>query len=102
MHRIIDDRIEKYDAYVVVFSKQDCRNEECLSRREMDTKGGWSVGAWYNSQIVKEWSQGVGGPGQYCPSALSDHPHSPHPARRGVNMWAVGADGPVQQIQQMR
>ena len=45
MNRIIDDRIEKYDAYVVVFSKQDCRNEECLSRREMDTKGVWSVGA---------------------------------------------------------
>ena len=43
-HRIIDDRIEKYDAYIVVFSKSDCRNEECVSRWEMDTKGGWSVG----------------------------------------------------------
>ena len=27
-HIIIDDRIEKYDAYIIVFSKVDCCNEE--------------------------------------------------------------------------
>ena len=32
-HRIIDDRIEKYDAHLVVFSKWDCRNEEFCSSR---------------------------------------------------------------------
>ena len=39
VHRIIDDRIEKYDAYVIVFSKQDCRNEECLSRSRVESRG---------------------------------------------------------------
>ena len=37
--RIINDRIEKYESYIIFFSKEDCRNEECLSRREIDTKG---------------------------------------------------------------
>ena len=47
-HRIIDDRIEKYDAYLrrrfLKVGLPSC-NEEFLSRREMDTKGGWFVGA---------------------------------------------------------
>ena len=68
--RIIDDRIEKYDAYVVVFSKQDCCNEECLSRQEIDTKGGWSVGAdgpVQQPDCVGGESRGRGaGPGRLC------------------------------------
>ena len=32
-HRIIDDKLEKYDAHLVVFSKWDCRNEEFCSSR---------------------------------------------------------------------
>ena len=79
-HRIIDNRIEKYDASIVIFSKYDCRNEDVLA----------------------EWSQGGGGPGQYCPGTPSDHPHSPCPAGRGVHMWAVGAAEPVQQPEQTR
>ena len=46
------------------------RNEECLSRREMDTKGGgglWVPPGRYNSQIMLEWSQGRGGPGHAHP-----------------------------------
>ena len=35
-HRIIENRIEKYDAYVVVFSKEDCHNEECIG---VESKG---------------------------------------------------------------
>ena len=61
-HRIIDDRIEKYGACVVIFSKQDCRNGECLSRREIDTGGGlWVPPGRYNSQIV--YRSGVKGEG---------------------------------------
>ena len=41
-HRIIDDRIEKSIKGRLIGHNLQCRNEECLSRREMDTKGGWS------------------------------------------------------------
>ena len=41
IHRIIDDRIEKHCAYIVIYAKWDCRNDEFLSRRESETKGGW-------------------------------------------------------------
>ena len=35
-HRIKDDRIENYGAYIIFISKKHCRNEEFLSRREID------------------------------------------------------------------
>ena len=79
-HRIIDNRIEKYDASIVIFSKYDCHNEDVLA----------------------EWSQGGGEPGQYCPGTPSDHPYSPRLARRGVHMWSAGAAGPVQQLEKTR
>ena len=63
MHRIIDDRIEKYESYIVFFSKKDCRNEECLSRREIDIKGGG--GGTHKSHMYptpgREWGMGVVG-----------------------------------------
>ena len=52
--------------------------------------------------VLAEWSQGGGGPGQYCPGTPSDHPHSPCPAGRGIPMWSVGAAGLVQQPEQTR
>ena len=42
-HRIIDDRIEKKGAYIVIFTKWDCRNDEFLSRRESEIKGGVNI-----------------------------------------------------------
>ena len=68
----IDDRIDKYESYIVFFSKQDCRNEECLSRREIDTKGGG--GGTHRQHIVHstprlagrgDWWWSEGAPGQY-------------------------------------
>ena len=35
-HRIEDDRIENYGAYIVFISKKHCRAEGCLSRGEID------------------------------------------------------------------
>ena len=67
-------------------------------------RGGRSVGAAGPVQQLE--GVGVesrgGGPSRYCPGAPSDHPHSPHPARRGVHMWSVGAAGQVQQPEQTR
>ena len=34
-HRIINDRMEKYESYILFISKQHCRSEEFLSRREI-------------------------------------------------------------------
>ena len=39
------------------------------------------------------------GPGRYCPSGPSDHPHSSHGAGCGVNGQSVGAAGPVEQLE---
>ena len=60
-HRIIDDRIEKYESYIVFFSKKDCRNEECLSRQEINTKGGW--GRHPQTTYVPHARPGVGNGG---------------------------------------
>ena len=84
-HRIIDDRIEKYDAYIVFISKQDChaamkRDGRLTQRGGSGVKGGGAV--------------------RYRPGAPSNHPYSPRPARSGVHMWSVGAAGPVQQTEQ--
>ena len=65
---IIDDRIEKYESYIVFFSMKDCRNEECLSRWKIDTKGGWGV-------------------------APTDHVCTQRLAGRGECGWSEGAPG---------
>ena len=54
-------------------------------------RGGWSVGA--AGLVQQPDCVGVESRGR----APSNHPHSPRPARRGVNVWSVGAAGPVQQ-----
>ena len=36
-HRIINDRMEKYESYIVFISKWHCRNEEFLSRWQIDS-----------------------------------------------------------------
>ena len=56
-HRIIDDRIEKYDAYVVVFSKKNCRNEEYLIRVG---RGARPVLPWLTLQLPPTTGQAWG------------------------------------------
>ena len=70
-HRIIDDRIEKYDAYVSISQSRIAAMKNVLADgRCTDTKGGWSVSA---PGLVQQSDcvgvESMGGRGWYRPGA---------------------------------
>ena len=54
-HRIIDERIEKSIKGRRIGHNLHFCNEECLSRQEMDTKGGWSKSKGRVAGPVMPW-----------------------------------------------
>ena len=69
-HRIIDDRIGKYDAYVT-FSQS-------------------RIAAMKNALAGGRWKQkGGGGLGRYYPGAPSDHTHYPFPTQIVLNLSSL-------------
>ena len=53
-HKIIDDKIEMYDAYLVVFSSRITAMKNVLADGRLTQRGGglWVPPGRYNSQIV--------------------------------------------------
>ena len=64
-------------------------------------KGGVVCGGCRAGTTARLCRSGVKGgrPGRYCPGAPSYHPYSSRQAGLGVNVWSVGAAGPVQQLE---